>query len=358
MLIQDSHKINEYYTALVARDPKYIGLFYVGVKTTSVFCISTCRARKPNFENVLFYSDFKDALDNGYRPCKICKPTQNANETPALVEEAIKMVKENPKSKIADWMLREKGIAPEMVRRWFKKHYKMTFHAYQRMYRINNALIELKSGKNTTDTALDSSFESLSGFGYTFKKILGKSPANGVKENTILLSRTTTPIGPMFICATEKGVCLLEFVDRRMLETEFKDLQKLLNAKILIGKNEHSKKAKSELKEYFEGLRKDFTFSLDSPGTEFQITVWKGLESIPYGTTSSYLEQATKLNKPKAVRAVASANGFNRIAIVIPCHRVIGKDGKLTGYGGGLERKRWLLNHEIENSEKDEFKLF
>jgi len=358
MLIHDSGKIKEYFTALVEKDTKYIGLFYVGVKTTSVFCISTCTARKPKFENVLFYSGFKDALDNGFRPCKICKPTQNANQTPTLVAQAIIMVKESPKTKIADWMLREKGISPEMVRRWFKKHYKMTFHAYQRMYRINNALIELKAGKNTTDTALDSSFESLSGFGYTFKKTVGKSPTKALQENTILLSRITTPIGPMFICTTEKGVCLIEFVDRRMLETEFKDLQKLLNAKILMGENEHSKKAKKELKDYFSGTLKTFSFPIHSPGTEFQQTVWKGLNSIGYGTTASYQEQAEILNKPKAVRAVASANGFNRIAIAIPCHRVIGKDGKLTGYGGGLERKRWLLNHEIANSEKDEYKLF
>lgn len=358
MLIEEANKINEYYTALVERDPKYIGLFYAGVKTTSVFCISTCRAPKPKFENVLFYSNFKDALDHGYRPCKICNPTQNAYETPPLVEEAIKMVKKNPKTKIADWMLREKGIAPEMVRRWFQKHYKMTYHTYQRMYRINNALIELKAGKNTTDTALNSGFESLSGFGYTFKKTLGKSPTNALQENTILLSRFTTPIGPMFICASEQGVCLIEFVDRKMLETELKDLQKLLNAKILIGENEHSKKATSELNEYFQGTRKSFSFSIDSPGTEFQQSVWNGLNTIPYGKTSSYQEQANNLNKPNAVRAVASANGFNRIAIVIPCHRVIGKDGKLTGYGGGLERKRWLLNHEMNHSKKDEFKLF
>ncbi len=358
MLITDAAKINQYYTALVEKDPKYIGLFFVGVKTTSIFCISSCSARKPKFENVVFYSTFKDALDNGFRPCKVCKPTQNANETPPLVTQAIQLVKENPKTKIADWMLREKGIAPEMVRRWFKKNYNMTFHAYQRMYRINNALLELKSGKNTTETALDSGFDSLSGFGYTFKKALGKSPKNSSQENSILLSRITTPIGPMFICATDKGVCLIEFVDRRMLETEFKDLQEQLDAKILIGENEHIKEAKTQLFEYFEGARKIFKLSLDCPGTEFQQKVWEGLEKIKYGSTASYLEQATKLNKPKAVRAVASANGFNRVAIVVPCHRVIGSDGKLTGYGGGLERKRWLLNHEIENSEKDEYKLF
>ncbi len=233
-----------------------------------------------------------------------------------------------------------------MVRRWFNKNYGMTFQAYQRMYRINVAFQELKNGKNTTETAFDSGYESLSGFGYTFKKIMGNSPTNSTTENVILINRLTTPLGPMFVCATENGVCLLEFVDRRMLETEFKDLQKRLNATIIAGENEHIKQAKKEIAEYFEGKRKRFDVKLETSGTDFQNLVWDYLRKIEYGETSTYQQQAEKINNPKAVRAVASANGYNRIAIIIPCHRVIGKDGKLTGYGGGLERKKWLLEHE------------
>ena len=107
---------------------------------------------------------------------------------------------------------------------------------------------------------------------------------------------------------------------------------------------------KKELDEYFLGQRKDFTVKLDTPGTDFQNSVWKALCDIPFATTASYQEQATRLNNPKAVRAVARANGMNRVAIVIPCHRVIGKDGSLTGYAGGLERKRWLLDHETTHA--------
>jgi AraC family transcriptional regulator of adaptative response/methylated-DNA-[protein]-cysteine methyltransferase len=150
----------------------------------------------------------------------------------------------------------------------------------------------------------------------------------------------------MLIGATEKGICLLEFVDRKMLETEFKDLQRLLKARIIVGENEHIAQAKQELMEYFNGVLKRFTVKLDAPGTKFQTMVWEKLHEIPYGSTVSYQEQAEQIQNPKAVRAVASANGHNRIALIIPCHRVIGKDGNLTGYGGGLERKRWLINHE------------
>lgn len=352
MLITDHQIIETYYQALIDRKQSFVGIFFVGVKTTSVFCIATCRARKPKQVNVEFYTSFKEALDNGYRPCKICKPTENANEAPTQVEKAIALVKEHPKEKITDYQLRQKEISPEVVRRWFKNNYGMTFQAYQRMYRINNAFQELKQGKNATHTAFDTSYESLSGFGYTFKKLVGKSPKQSQDKNIILINRLTTPLGPMFVCATDNGICLLEFVDRRMLETEFKDLQKVLNANIISGENEHTKQAKMEINEYFEGTRKTFDLKIDSPGTDFQVSVWEGLQAIDYGTTTTYQIQAEKINNPKAIRAVASANGHNRISIVIPCHRVIGKDGKMTGYGGGIERKRWLIEHERRHSQR------
>ncbi len=350
MLIKDNNKIETYYQALLDRKQSFVGIFFVGVKTTSVFCIATCRARKPKLENVEFYTSFKEALDNGYRPCKICKPTENANKAPEQVEKAIILVKENPKDKITDFELRQKGISPEVVRRWFKNNYGMTFQAYQRMYRINNAFQELKKGKKATHTAFDTSYESLSGFGYTFKKLVGKSPKQIKDKNIILINRLTTPLGPMFVCATDNGICLLEFVDRRMLETEFKDLRKLLNANIISGENEHIKQTKKEIKEYFVGKRKKFDVKLETPGTNFQNSVWNCLQQIEYGTTTTYQKQAEKINNPKAIRAVASANGYNRISIIVPCHRVIGKDGKMTGYGGGIERKKWLIEHELNNA--------
>ena len=156
----------------------------------------------------------------------------------------------------------------------------------------------------------------------------------------------------MFVCATDKGVCLLEFVDRRMLESEFKDLQRLLKANIIFGENVHIKQTKKEIKEYFEEGRKTFYVALETPGTDFQNVVWDCLREINYGETTTYLQQAEKIGNPKATRAVASANGNNRISIIIPCHRVIGKDGKMTGYGGGIERKRWLIDYEREHSNK------
>lgn len=349
MFVTEQKIIDKYYKALVDKNPDFLGVFFVGVKTTSVFCIATCRARKPKKENVEFYKSFKDALHNGYRPCKVCKPTENANIAPDQVQKAIDFVKKNPKEKISDAFLLDNEIRPEMVRRWFKKHYGITFHAFQRMYRINSAFEELKKGKKVIATGFDAGYESLSGFGYTYKKIIGKSPQKGKQKGVILIDRFTTPLGPMFVCATEKGVCLLEFTNRKMLESEFKDLQKRLNAEILTGENEHTKQAKKEIAEYFDGKRTKFEVQLHMQGTEFQHTVWRMLQTISFGETVSYQQQAIIINKPKAVRAVANANGMNKISIIVPCHRVIGKNGALTGYGGGIERKKWLLDFEKEN---------
>ena len=214
------------------------------------------------------------------------------------------------------------------------------------MIRINTAYQELQGGNKITESAFESGYESLSGFNYMFKKVIGSSPKESRDKNIILMTRFTTPIGPMYACAVDDGVCMLEFTDRRMLETELEDIQKRLNARIITGENEHLVQLKKELAEYFDGRRKEFTVPLNAPGTLFQQAVWKELRNIPYGSTRSYQEQAAALNNPRAVRAVASANGMNRISIVIPCHRVIGKNGHLTGYGGGLERKKWLLDHE------------
>ena len=154
----------------------------------------------------------------------------------------------------------------------------------------------------------------------------------------------------MYACATDIGVCLLDYTDRRMLETEFKDLCKRLNAVILPGENPFLSQVQEEIKEYFDGKRKSFDVPLHTPGTEFQNSVWRKLQDIPYGSTRSYKEQAMAIGNPKAIRAVASANGANRISIIIPCHRVIGTDGSLVGYGGGLHRKKWLLDFEKANA--------
>jgi AraC family transcriptional regulator of adaptative response/methylated-DNA-[protein]-cysteine methyltransferase len=155
-----------------------------------------------------------------------------------------------------------------------------------------------------------------------------------------------TPIGNMVAGSTEEGICLLEFTDRRMLNTEYKIISKYLKDDISEGHTIHIENMKMELKEYFDGKRKTFTAPLVFTGTDFQKSVWNELLRIPFGSTRSYKRQAEALGDSSLVRAVANANGMNKISIVVPCHRVIGENGHLTGYGGGLWRKKWLIDHE------------
>jgi AraC family transcriptional regulator, regulatory protein of adaptative response / methylated-DNA-[protein]-cysteine methyltransferase len=334
------------YNALLEKDSSFEGLFYAGVKTTGIFCRPTCRARKPKRENVEFFKKAKDALAYGYRPCKVCKPLEKPDHTPGYIREILDDLANDPSLKLKEQDLRDRDIEPNTIRRWFLKHHGMTFNAYQRMLRINTAFKKIKNGESVTATAFESGYESLSGFNDSFRSVFGMSPSESREKQLLDLTRIETPLGPMIACANEKGICLLEFTDRKMLESEFKDLAKRLNASITPGENRHFKKLKAQLQEYFDGTRKKFDLPLHTPGSEFQQAVWKQLQTIPYGTTRSYKEQAGAIGNPDAVRAVAGANGMNRIAIVIPCHRVIGADGKLTGYGGGLWRKKYLLDFE------------
>ena len=155
-----------------------------------------------------------------------------------------------------------------------------------------------------------------------------------------------TPLGPMQACASLQGLCLLEFTDTARLDHEREDLCRLLRTRIEPGQNTHTMQAEQEIAEYFAGSRQHFDVTLHAPGTAFQQGVWSILQRIPYGRTISYQHEAKALGNPRAIRAVATANGANRISIIIPCHRVIGKDGRLVGYGGGLSRKQWLIAHE------------
>ena len=342
---------NEKYTALVEKDPAYDGAFFAAVKTTGIFCRTTCTARKPKQENVCFYDTIHDALAAGYRPCKICRPMESANQVPEDIAALLAEVQANPQFRITEWQLKQRGLDPNTLRRWFLKHYGMTFQAFCRMNRINTAFGAIRDGNSVLDAALESGYSSASGFATAFDKIIGTAPGKAKREpqNVLVYQRFDAPLGPMVAIASDKGLCLLEFGDRRMLESEFADLQKRLSAVLLPGKNEFTEEAVRQIQEYFAGTRKTFSVSLHTPGTEFQQRVWAALREIPFGEMRSYGEIASAIGDPKAVRAVGTANGMNRIAIMIPCHRVIGADGALTGYGGGLWRKDWLIKHEEEH---------
>lgn len=336
------------YDALLSRDPSFEGIFVVGVRTTGVFCRPTCKARKPKPENVEFFRSPREALMNGYRPCKLCNPLAPRGDIPGWLRPILDEIDSNPDIRLRDADLEKRGVDPSRVRRWFRANHGMTFHAYLRTLRIGRAFGRIKHGDRVIEAAFESGYDSLSGFAETFKKTTGFSPSKSGCHNLIAATRILTPLGPMLAGATDEGICLLEFLDRRMIETQIARLRKLLKAEMVPGSNPHFQALDRQIEEYFAGRRKRFDLPVILKGTPFQEEVWRGLIEIPYGTTRSYQEQAELLGRPHAVRAVARANGENRIAIIIPCHRVVGKDGKLRGYGGGLWRKRYLLDHEMK----------
>ena len=332
--------------AFLGRDASYDGVFFTAVKTTGIYCRPTCTARKPRPENVEFFPTARDATFAGYRPCKRCRPLVPAGEAPDWLLPLLSEVESDPARRWRDADLRERGLSPERVRRWFQNAHGMSFHAYHRGRRLGLALARLGDGGDLLETGLDAGWDSASGFSAALAQLAGNSPGRARGSELIRVRRLLTPLGPMVAGATDAGLCLLEFADRRMLERQLETLRRRFGAVLTPGTHEHLEELEKELEAYFSGEPVRFRVPLVAPGTEFQQEVWSALREIPRGCTTSYGELAASLGRPTASRAVARANGDNRIAILIPCHRVIGADGTLTGYGGGLWRKRRLLELE------------
>ncbi len=334
------------YQASLDKDSSFEGIYWMAVKTTGIFCRPTCTARKPKKENVEFFLSTEQAIEKGYRACKVCSPLKKLNETPEYIQDLLAELAQDVSLKIKDSDLSKRNIEPVTLRRWFLKNHGMTFHAFQRAFRMNAAFKKIKNGESIIETALDSGYESLSGFNERFKNVLGISPQKSKIQMVIDLKRIETPLGTMYACAIDEGICLLEFTDRKNMEKQFSSLSKALNAEIVQGENRHFQQLEDELKEYFEGKRKTFEVPLHIIGTEFQKNVWQLLREIPMGEVRTYKQQSEFLGNPKAIRAVGTANGINKIAILIPCHRVIGSNGELVGYAGGIWRKQKLLELE------------
>ncbi|HEU4684585.1 MAG TPA: methylated-DNA--[protein]-cysteine S-methyltransferase [Nitrospira sp.] len=333
--------------AYLGRDSCYDGLFVVAVRSTGIFCRPTCPARKPLPRNVEYFRSAQAARAAGYRPCKRCRPSE-PDDRPPWAAALLTDVERDPWMRIAEDDLNARGIDPSTVRRYFRRRFGMTFHAYARARRLSAALQMIRENGSLDAAVYQSGYESHSGFRDAFARTFGKPPGQFRHVGCVLLSWLRSPIGPLVAGATSDGICLLEYADRRRLEAHFAVLETLLNAPIVPGSNRHIDRLHDELARYFEGSLRNFSVPLVYPGTAFQRRVWQQLLAIPYGETRSYEQIAVAVGAPTAVRAVGRANGLNRIAIVIPCHRVINKDGKLGGYGGGLRRKEYLL--ELERS--------
>ena len=337
----------EYYQALLEKNSSYEGTFFVGVKTTGVFCRPVCPARKPKWENCEFYLTAQEALLASFRPCLRCRPLSPPGDVSDVVCRLVEAIEENPEKRWKNRDFDALCVDSSTARRQFKKRFNMTFIEYARARRMGLAYQQIRAGEAVIQAQLTAGYESSSGFRDAFSKIMNVSPTKLGEHHKILKAAwLDTLIGPMIAISDEKALYLLEFVDRRGLELEIQRLRHRARAAIFPGKTEIISFLESELKAYFEGNLKVFKTPLHLMGSPFQQKVWHELIKVPYGETRSYLEQAHALCHPKAVRAVATANGANQIAIIVPCHRIINSNGDLGGYGGGMARKKWLIKHE------------
>jgi AraC family transcriptional regulator of adaptative response/methylated-DNA-[protein]-cysteine methyltransferase len=334
------------YQALTRRDSTYEGVFYVGVKTTGIFCRPTCRAKKPRPENVEFFASPTAALHDGYRPCRMCRPMDRVAPPPAVVATLLRAVEEHPERRLADKDLADLGVDPSTARRRFRSYYGMTFQAYQRARRMGLALHQVRAGRPVIDAQLDGGYESPSGFRDAFQRVFGRSPQGAGTAGCLLARRFDTPLGKMLALADDQGLRLLEFVDRRGLENEILRLRRRLKCAVVPGTSVTLETTETQLRRYFAGEQLEFDLPLAPVGSPFQQQVWAALRRIPPGATKSYAQVAAEVGRRGAQRAVGHANGSNMLSIVIPCHRVIASDGTLAGYGGGVWRKRRLLDLE------------
>ena len=331
---------------MLGRDASYDGVFFTAVKTTGIFCRPSCPGKKPHAKNVEYFPTAREALLAGYRPCKRCRPMDTNGRPPEWVARLLAEGERKPTRRWRDRDLRAMAIDPARARRYFNEHYGMTFQAYSRSRRMGVALAQIREGGPLMKVAMEHGYQSNSGFRDAFEKVFGQPPGKSQMVDHIVATIIESPIGSLLLGATDKALCLLEFSDRRALETQVATLRRRFDNSIVPGTNKWTEQAVDELTQYFEGKLKRFRVPIVYPGTPFQQTVWDRLRQIPYGETISYARLAKDVGQPNAQRAVGTANGKNRLAIIIPCHRVVNKDGKLGGYGGGLWRKQFLLDLE------------
>jgi len=344
-LIKSENQKQIYYNALIKKDTEFDGVFFAGIKTTGIFCHPSCTARKPKFENCEFYQSAEEALLRGYRPCKVCHPLSYPQELPTEVKLLVEAIEQNPEKKWKDYDFKLLGIHSASARRMFKKIYGMTFVQYARSRRIGIAFKAIQQGSKVIDQQVSAGFESASGFNDAFTKIMG-NPSTRMTVKLLNTNFIETPIGRMISITDDEFLYLLEFENRRGLETEISKLRNKQNARLIYGDTKISELTAYQINLYFDKKLKKFNVPLYLDGSLFQKKVWNILLTSKAGDKLTYKEIATILGDRNKSQAVGNANGANKIAIIIPCHRVINSNGQLGGYGGGVERKKYLLNLE------------
>jgi len=346
----DMESADEMWHAIVSRDATADGAFFFAVTTTGIYCRPSCGARQPKRENVLIFKSSIDAEAAGYRPCKRCKPTETPGwaERNTLVTKACRYIEQAETTPALAEIAAYVGLSPHHFQRIFKTVTGITPKAYGTRHRTQHVKARLRSTNTVTEAIYDAGYSTSSRFYENAQSFLGmtaKAFRAGGRGQTIGYVIRPCVFGMMLLAATKKGVCSIQLGENSTelsarLKADFPDaalakddpvIEGWVDAAIALIAGEQSQNQ---------------ALPLDIQGTAFQQQVWAALQKIPMGTQISYTELAAQIERPKAVRAVASACARNPVAVAIPCHRVIGKNGALSGYRWGIERKRALLARE------------
>lgn len=342
------------WEAVRTRDPRAEASFLYAVRTTGIYCRVGCTSRLPKQENVTFYDTIAEAEAAGYRPCKRCTPQAESSSTrqTEYIEQACRLITEAETPPTLDELAASVGLSPSHLHRLFKEVLGVTPHAYAaelRAGRVRDGLAQHADGENIAGTIFEAGYSSGSRFYENSDKVLGMTPSlyrGGAAGLQIRYALAGCFLGHVLVAATDKGICAIQF------GSDPEELVEHLQTRFP-GANLHRADASfndwvSQVTAFIETPRQGLNLPLDIQGTAFQQRVWSALRTIPAGETRSYTDVANLIGKPRAVRAVASACAANKLAVAIPCHRVVRSDGNLGGYRWGLERKETLLERESQ----------
>ena len=333
------------WTAVLAREEDLQDRFFYAVKSTKIYCRPGCPSRRPNRQNVIFFDATAEAELAGFRPCLRCKPSQ---VQPGTVEQVCRYIEEHLDEPLTLAALSKFArLSPFHLQRTFKSAVGVSPREYASALRAARLKAGLMQGRPVTDAMYEAGYSSSSRLYERSGGELGMTPSSyqkGGKGERIDFALADSPLGRMLVASTGKGICAITFGDsdaglEDALRHEFPAADCRCNAESLSA-------AVTGMVAHLKGQAKQFLLPLDIRATAFQRVVWKALQAVPYGATASYAEIAQAIGKPDAVRAVAGACAKNRIAVAIPCHRVVHKDGSISGYRWGVDRKKKLLQQE------------
>jgi len=339
------------WQAVVARDASFDGQFYYSVETTGVYCRPSCAARLAKRTNVRFHDTREDAVQAGFRPCKRCKPDQPSLDQlhAEKIAQACRLIEGADEEPKLVALAEAVGLSSYHFHRIFKQALGVTPKAYATAHRTKRVRARLGENGTVTDAIYDAGFNSNGRFYANSSEMLGMTPSDfraGGAGQEVRFAVAECSLGPILVAASDKGICAILFGNDS--ETLLRDLIAQFPRARLIGGDKVFEELTAKVVGFVEDPAKGLDLPLDVRGTAFQHRVWDALRRIPPGSTASYAEIAEKISAPKAVRAVARACATNRIAVAIPCHRVVRSDGALSGYRGGVERKRALLDKEAK----------